>query len=204
MERDHNMVESLNKKCILYSYIVMAFSSVQFCFGSTALNINKNEGFTKEQMQQQFKQMFDWCTTQLQQQYQNETNFRKLVLKNSWNAHASLFVNDPSRKEWYNAEIYSDSIYKVISEEIADCIAVSKEYEDAFEKNIQIVEYATKPSDLKDGYSQENWNAVVLRNYLAGAIYGYKKWDKNGINDSCVEEAGKSIKNFYKNINRSC
>ena len=195
-----NMAENLNKKCILYSYIVMAFSSVQFCFGSAALNINKNEGLTKEQMQQQFKQMLDWCTIQLQQQCQKETNFRKLVLINSWNAHASLFVNDPKRKEWYNDGMYSNSIYKVIAEEIADCVTASKEYAYAFKNDIQIVEYATKPSDLKDGYSQENWNAVVLRNYLAGAIHGYKKWNKNGINDSCVEEAGKSIKNFYKNI----
>ena len=74
----------------------------------------------------------------------------------SWNAHASLFVNDPSRKEWYHDGMYSESIYKTISDEIADCVTLNEEYKNAFDNNIQIVEYATKPENLANGYSQEN------------------------------------------------
>ncbi|MBQ9335181.1 MAG: hypothetical protein IJS10_01405, partial [Alphaproteobacteria bacterium] len=48
-------------------------------------------------------------------------DFMHFVHETSWQAYVSLKVNDTSKNEWYQEPQYSDSIYSVIANAIADC-----------------------------------------------------------------------------------
>ncbi|MBQ9335355.1 MAG: hypothetical protein IJS10_02315 [Alphaproteobacteria bacterium] len=61
-----------------------------------------------------------------------------------------------------------------------------------------IVEFDAKPTDIK--YTDENWNAVVLWNYLAEAIWGFLYRGQHGDGEQCIDEVGNTIKTYYKNI----
>ncbi|MBQ9335248.1 MAG: hypothetical protein IJS10_01745 [Alphaproteobacteria bacterium] len=50
---------------------------------------------------------------------ETEAQFYHFMYESGWRAHASEVVNNPSRNEWYNEEIYKYYIYKVIPQAIA-------------------------------------------------------------------------------------
>ncbi|MBQ9335324.1 MAG: hypothetical protein IJS10_02145, partial [Alphaproteobacteria bacterium] len=60
---------------------------------------------------------------------EENAEFAHFVHEVSWRAYASLKVNDTSKKEWYQAEQYSDSIYNVIANAIADCKMQRNEFD---------------------------------------------------------------------------
>ena len=116
-----------------------------------------------------------------------EEQFERFVYETGWRAYASEYVNNPKRNEWYNEEKYEDSIYKVIPQAIADCMQRKAEFEN-------VGEIVTFKANDHTQYSYENWNAVVLWNYLYFAIYKGESLSNEG-----VAAVGKKLKAHYKN-----
>ena len=77
-------------------------------------------------------------------------------------------------KPWFIDEYYDESIKQVIGKAIADCVTNMNEFKD--KKDGELItfdglEYEDRPED----YTQENWNAVVLYNYVARQFECYKE-----------------------------
>ena len=115
-----------------------------------------------------------------------EEQFERFVYETGWRASASEVANNPSKNKWYNKEIYKDSIYKVIPQAIADYMQRKAEFENVGE----IVKF--KANDHTQ-YSYENWNAVVLWNYLEYALH-----NKGKLNNAGVSEVGTKLKEYYE------
>ena len=126
-------------------------------------------------------------------------DLRSYVMQIGWKAHASVIARDKENTSWYKDKMYDESIYNVIAQALADCAIVNAEYRTASTKNSTIVEFDAKPTVAKP-YTPENWNAVVLWNYLAEAIWEYLCKGKYGYRDECIEEVGGKIKVYYDNI----
>ena len=134
-------------------------------------------------------------------------DFKRFFYKNCWGAWASqkannTFADKLPPKPWYRNDLLSTSIYDQIQTAIADCMTVNNEFNLAVQKRRQnpnatmIVEFSTNPN----GYNQNNWNAVVLYNYLAESIWGFLAGWKYGYQDQCIEFVGNLITNHYSKI----
>ena len=139
------------------------------------------------------------------------------VHETSWQAYASLKVNDTSKNEWYQALQYSDSIYNVIANAIADCKMQRNEFD---KRNSVYGSYAnlilfSVGQMSKSGYefarhnpeffqrinekryTPENWNALVLYNFLEEAIHKGLGTEIQGsalFTDACIEAVGEVLK----------
>ena len=80
----------------------------------------------------------------------------------NWRVIGANKIAEAHKDSWIKQEKYGDSIIKVIGEAIANCVTGMGEFE-ARGKADTIV-FAATPKDIN--YSEENWNAVVLWNYL--------------------------------------
>ena len=80
----------------------------------------------------------------------------------NWRVIGANKIAEAHKDSWIKQEKYGDSIIKVIGEAIANCVTGMGEFE-ARGKADTIV-FAVTPKDIN--YSEENWNAVVLWNYL--------------------------------------
>ena len=144
-------------------------------------------------------------------------DFMHFVHETSWKAYASLKVNDTSKNEWYQAKQYSDSIYNVIANAIADCKMRRNEfdkrngvygpYADIITFSVGTMsengyEFARQNpkffEDIKEKrYTPKNWNALVLYNFLEEAIHkGVKTTiqDEDLFSDKCIEAVGEVLK----------
>lgn len=134
-------------------------------------------------------------------------DFKRFFYKNCWGAWASqkannTFADKLPHKPWYRNDLLSTSIYDQIQTAIADCMTVNNEFNLAVQKRqhnpnaTTIVEFSTNPN----GYNQNNWNAVVLYNYLAESIWGFLAGWQYGYQDQCIEFVGNLITNHYNKI----
>ena len=79
----------------------------------------------------------------------------------SWRVIANNTIVDAEEGSWIANEYYSNSIRNVIGTAIADCINGKNEFKD--KKAEDVITFSdTTPAD----YSAENWNAVVLWNFI--------------------------------------
>ena len=107
-------------------------------------------------------------------------------------------MNDSSKNEWYKSEQYSDSIYNVIANAIADCKLRQNEFRQPEPKD-GIVEFEAMPD--KVGYTGENWNASVLWNFLAEAINNSLNTEvKDKFSKECIKAVGARIAKYYTDI----
>ncbi|MBQ9335427.1 MAG: hypothetical protein IJS10_02700, partial [Alphaproteobacteria bacterium] len=111
--------------------------------------------------------------------------FQHFVYEAGWRANAGYYDKSLRKDKWYNDKIYEDSIYKVIPQAIADCLQKKAEFENVGE----IVTFEAKDHT---GYSPENWNAVVLWNYLEYAIHKHGVLSNDG-----VSAVGAKLKTYY-------
>ena len=82
--------------------------------------------------------------------------------QDSWRIIANNKVVDAKKGTWIKEELYNESIVKVIGEAIGKCVTGTEEFADKDEG--EAVTFAVTPKEIN--YSAENWNAVVLYNYL--------------------------------------
>ena len=80
----------------------------------------------------------------------------------SWRILANNKIVDAEKDNWIKQGQYSDSIIKVIGEAIGNCVTEQAEFSKKEQKDV--ITFAASPKDTT--YSPENWNAVVLYNYL--------------------------------------
>ncbi|MBQ9335217.1 MAG: hypothetical protein IJS10_01590 [Alphaproteobacteria bacterium] len=97
------------------------------------------------------------------------------MYKHSWRAHLSETWKcaDIKAKTWWKAEIYEDSIFEVIPQAIADCITHNAEFDESkfteLQQEFKVIEFHDATPD-KMRYGGENWNAVMLWNFLYRAM----------------------------------
>ena len=113
------------------------------------------------------------CFGSEEQKYQEELT--REMYKHSWRAHLSETWKcaDIKANTWWKAEIYEDSIFEVIPQAIADCITHNAEFDERkfteLQQDFNVIEFhGATPDKMK--YSGENWNAVVLWNFLYRAM----------------------------------
>ena len=94
---------------------------------------------------------------------------------------------------WFVKTSYDESIKKVIGKAIADCVTNMNEFD--AKRLDKVITFKANPL----GYSPENWNAVVLYNYVNVAVMIKDELDKdkkstNQILDMCM----RNLKQYYK------
>ena len=80
----------------------------------------------------------------------------------SWRVKANNTIFNASKGSWIKETKYSESIRQVIAQAIADCVTDKNEF--ANKPFNATITFDATPNDIN--YSDENWNAVVLWNYL--------------------------------------
>ena len=80
----------------------------------------------------------------------------------NWRVIGANKIAEAHKDSWIKQEKYGDSIIKVIGEAIANCVTGMGEFGER--GNANTIVFAATPNDIN--YSEENWNAVVLWNYL--------------------------------------
>ena len=111
--------------------------------------------------------------------------FQRFVYETGWRANAGYYDKESHKDKWYSAKTYEDSIYKVIPQAIADCLQKKAEFSN-------VGEIVTFEANNHTQYSYENWNAVVLWNYLEYAIHKH-----GALNNDGVSEVGEKLKTHY-------
>ena len=113
-----------------------------------------------------------------------EIDFHNFVYQMCWRAHASNY-----RTNYLFNNMYKASIYNVMAKCIADCIQKRAE----FANYTKIVQFVNK-NPIK--YTNSNWNAVILYNFLAYAIDD--RYEKVSLDNDGVEKVGKILKIHYE------
>ena len=112
----------------------------------------------------------------------------------SWRIIAHNTIVDAKEGSWIkNEKKYGESIRKVIGKAIADCVADMGEF--ANKKCDDVVVFATTPNDTH--YTTQNWNAVVLYNYLHKLKCDFEEC-KEHYNDTIFDELQKTITQYYE------
>ena len=93
-------------------------------------------------------------------------------------------IVDADKSNWITKEKYRESIIKVIGNAIADCITEKEEF--ANKGAGDVITFDVTPREIT--YTQQNWNAVILWNYLHQLKADYK----NSI-DRSTDEVYKAI-----------
>ena len=114
-----------------------------------------------------------------------EEKFQHFVYEAGWRANAGYYDESLRKDKWYNDKIYKESIYEVIPQAIADCMQGKAEF-----SNVEEIVKFEQSDPLR--YSAENWNAVVLWNYLYFARSGEVRFDNTG-----VSAAGAKLRTHY-------
>ena len=99
-----------------------------------------------------------------------EINIRVKLERDYISQHQEIdpyFWRETSEDSWILDDKYKDSRTKVIGKAIGDCVAGEGAF--ANKKSGEIITFErTNPAE----YEQENWNAVILYNYVHEAING--------------------------------
>ena len=99
-------------------------------------------------------------------EYKDVSEVINLFNNISWRIIANNKIVGADESNWITQEGYNESIIKVMAQAVADCITDKNEF--AFKGEGDVITFAVEAKD----YSAENWNAVVLWNYLH-----VLKWD---------------------------
>ena len=115
----------------------------------------------------------------------SEDDLHHFTLSLEFKSNVAYKLSQEECADWIKADQYKDSIYKVISNAIADCVLKRNEFaKDKVEDDV--IKFAgTEPKD----YDEANWNAVVLYNlvyYIRGSRFD------EGISQEDV------LQNFFK------
>ena len=110
----------------------------------------------------------------------------------SWRVIANNTIVDAEEGSWITDEYYSESIRNVIGKAIADCVTGKNEF--AGKDAGETITFAANPTT----YTDENWNAVVLWNFIHEYMCEHVK---NGIEDSTNPKA-KGYYNAHKIIDK--
>ena len=108
----------------------------------------------------------------------------------SWRIIANNKIVDADKNSWITKQKYNESIVKVIAKAVADCITDKNEFANKGERDV-----ITFNVDAKT-YSAQNWNAVVLWNYLHILKWDYLKNVKRN-QDKIFEELKTRICDNY-------
>ena len=101
-------------------------------------------------------------------------------------------------KDEYNSKVF-ETLRKLQNNKLTYEEAISNGPKvPEYDYGIVIVEFDAKPTDIT--YTNENWNAVVLWNYLAEAIRGFLYGGHYGDGEQCIDAVGNAIKKHYENI----
>ncbi|MBQ9335652.1 MAG: hypothetical protein IJS10_03860, partial [Alphaproteobacteria bacterium] len=138
----------------------------------------------------------------------------------SWRVKANNTIFNSSEGSWIKETMFSESIREVIGKAIADCVTEKNEF--ASKTGVDTITFETTPNDIN--YSPENWNAVVLYNYLNiiksdfingetrdqdkvfnelfTKCYNYYNINYEIVNlEACIEKAINDIKEYDKELN---
>ena len=123
-------------------------------------------------------------------EYKEASEIINLFNNISWRIIANNKIVDASESNWITNTKYNESITKVIAKAVADCITDKNEF--ANKGANDVITFAVEVKS----YTHENWNAVVLWNYLH-----VLKWDYlNNITrskDEIFKEIRKNISAKY-------
>ena len=108
----------------------------------------------------------------------------------SWRITANNKIVDADESNWITEEKYSESIIKVIAQAVADCITDKNEFAGKNANDVIIFNVKAKT------YSHENWNAVVLWNYLHMLKWNYLN-NKTRSKDEIFEDVRTRICVYY-------
>ena len=107
-----------------------------------------------------------------------------------WRFYANSKIKDPLSEDehkWIKGEYYRKSIIEVIGKAIADCVTNQNQFAPENREDETIVTFkGTKPQE----YSRENWNAVILYNYVQAKI-------NNSITVECASSIDPIVREFY-------
>ena len=110
----------------------------------------------------------------------------------NWRVISNNKIVDAKKGSWIRKGIYNESIIKVIGEAIGNCIAGMGEFKGKTSNDV--ITFAATPNDVK--YKPENWNAVVLWNYLNILKCDYT----NGVHrdmETVMGDVSKRVFDFY-------
>ena len=125
-------------------------------------------------------------------------DFRSELNQISWSRACSarecdIKLNNIEKYKWILDNFYEESRTKVIGKAIGDCVAEKGAF--ANKKPEDIITFKnTEPQD----YKPENWNAVILYNYVHEAINGEYPYPLDDVSVALVDKLD-GIKKFYKN-----
>ena len=106
------------------------------------------------------------CCEEVCAEYKDVSEIINLFNNISWRIIANNKIVDADESNWIAQEKYNESIIKVIAQAVADCVTDKNEF--ANKGANDVITFAVEAKD----YSAENWNAVVLWNYIH-----VLKWD---------------------------
>ena len=109
----------------------------------------------------------------------------------SWRIIANNKIVDADKNNWITQGKYNESIIKVIAQAVADCITGKNEFK--FKKEGDVIMFDAEAKD----YTAENWNAVVLWNYLHVLKWDYLKSNTRS-KDVVFEEVKRRIYDKYQ------
>jgi len=125
-------------------------------------------------------------------------DFRSELNQISWSRACSarecdIKLNNIEKYKWILDNFYEESRTKVIGKAIGDCVAEKGAFANKTSKDIIIFE-KTDPKN----YKPENWNAVILYNYVHEVINGEYPYPLDDVSVALVDKLD-GIKKFYKN-----
>ena len=118
--------------------------------------------------------------------------------KISWKVNCNNIIYNAADEAWIKKEYYKNSIRKVIGIAIADCITESNEFTKKNEAGIIL--FDADPTR----YTPENWNAVILYNYLYEIKHDFinnSTREKNTIFNELFDKVYEHYSNTYRVAN---
>ncbi len=125
-------------------------------------------------------------------------DFRSELNQISWSRACSarecdIKLHNIEKYKWIINNFYEESRTKVIGKAIGDCVAEKGAFANKTPKDIITFERTTPET-----YGPENWNAVILYNYVHEVINGEYPYHLDGVSVA-LDNKLDGIKKFYKN-----
>ena len=109
-------------------------------------------------------------------EFKTEDDIARFVVYLGFKSQIAYKLNSESCVAWIKQDKYKDSIYNVISNAIADCVLKRNEFaEDKVQGGV-----VTFDNKDYENYTPENWNAVVLYNFVYYLFKEYFVLDETG------------------------
>lgn len=155
----------LNKKGLFERALLVNFVAMVACASSMVVASDN----TQTEKQNQNKQIKQYAEPE---KIEGIMNARNQLNQMYWRIKARTMRKAPKLKEshqWIKQPQYAKSIEYVIGEAIADRITNKNEFTGKSDNDVIIFDELTKP----ETYTQANWNAVVLYNFINQIYWNY-------------------------------